>query len=78
MPANRRSRRRREARARHTREPVAAPRGVLTRVGLGLGGLLCIGVALAVLLTPHGSHMARGFSFLLLLGGALLVAAWVV
>ncbi|HXT34605.1 MAG TPA: hypothetical protein VN837_03415 [Chloroflexota bacterium] len=78
MPANRRSRRRRAARSRHARESVAAPRGILTRVGLGLGGLLCIGVALAVLLTPHGLHTARGFSFLLLLGGALVVAAWVV
>ena len=77
MPANRRSRRRRAARVRHARASVAAPRGILTRLGLSLGGLLCIGVALAVLLTPHGPHMARGFSFLLLLGGALLVAAWV-
>jgi hypothetical protein len=78
MPANRRSRRRWAARSRHASAPVAAPRRALTRVSLGLGGLLCIGVALAVLLTPHGSHMARGFSFLLLLGGALVVAAWVV
>jgi hypothetical protein len=29
-----------------------------------------------VLVTPHGAHLARGFSFLIVLGGALLAAAW--
>ncbi|HVA89025.1 MAG TPA: hypothetical protein VNL71_04210 [Chloroflexota bacterium] len=78
MPSNRRARRARAARARHGRQSITAPRGALARVGLALAGLLCIAVALTVLLTPHGAHLARGFSFLLLLGGALVVAAWVV
>ncbi len=78
MPSNRRARRARAARARPGRQGPIAPRGALTRVGIAASGILCIAVALMVLLTPHGAHMARGFSFLLLLGGALVVAAWVV
>lgn len=77
MPANRRSRRARAARARRAPRPAREPLGLGARLGLGLAGVGCIAVALIVLLTPHGTHIARGFGFLLVLGGALLVAAWV-
>ncbi len=76
MPANRRRRRAQAARARHA---ATTPRPRLrppARVGLAAAGVLCIVIGIAVIVTPHGMHIARAFSFLVVLGGALVAAAW--
>ncbi len=52
------------------------PLGPPARVGLAAVGVLCIVTGVVVLVTPHGAHLARGFSFLILLGGALVATAW--
>jgi hypothetical protein len=76
MPANRRRRRAQAAQTRHA-ATVPRPRlGPLARVGLAAAGMLCIVIGIVVIVTPHGSHIARAFSFLVVLGGALVAAAW--
>jgi hypothetical protein len=41
-----------------------------------MAGVVCIVTGVVVMVTPHGAHIARAFSFLVVLGGALLAAAW--
>ncbi|MGH2345415.1 MAG: hypothetical protein ACRDG4_09335 [Chloroflexota bacterium] len=78
MPSNRRRRRAQAARTRHTARAPHPFRSPLTRIALGAGGVACIAIAVVVMVTPHGVHAARAFSFLFVLGGALLIAAWLV
>jgi len=76
MPANRRRRRAQAARARHLATTSRPRLGPPARLGLATAGILCIVIGVVVMLTPHGRHVARAFSFLVILGGALLAAAW--
>jgi hypothetical protein len=76
VPANRRRRRAQAARARHAMTSPRAELGTPARLGLAAVGMLCMATGVVVLVTPHGAHLARGFSFLIVLGGALLAAAW--
>ena len=76
MPSNRRRRRAQAARSRHAATPPRPVHGIAARVGLAVVGILCIVTGVVVLVTPHGAHIARAFSFLILLGGALVAAAW--
>ncbi len=78
MPSNRHRRRAQAARGRHTANAASPMRGPLARVGLGVAGVACIVAAIVVMVTPHGAHMARAFSFLFVVGIALLAAAWLV
>jgi hypothetical protein len=76
VPSNRRRRRAQAARARHAATMPRPRLGPLARVGLAAAGILCMVTGVVVLVTPHGAHIARGFSFLVLLGGALVATAW--
>jgi hypothetical protein len=78
MPSNRHRRRAQAARDRHTDRASSPLRGPLARICLGAVGVACVVAAIVVMVTPHGAHMARAFSFLFVVGIALLAAAWLV
>jgi hypothetical protein len=75
VPANRRRRRAQAARARHAMTKHHPELRPPVRLGLAAAGVLCMMTGVVVLVTPHGAHLARGFSFLIVLGGALIAAA---
>jgi hypothetical protein len=77
MPANRHRRRAAAARARGRSTGAVSARSPFTRFLLVAGGLLLIAVGIVLLLTPRTSRSPRGPMFAVLIGGALLVSAFV-